>query len=470
MKAVNGLLICSLLLMLFCMAVAQPPDIEWGRCYGGNGIDWGTDVRQTTDGGYVFVGNTTSFGAGYYDIWLVRTNANGDTLWTRTFGGTQLDQCTEIEITNDGGYVLAGKTQSFGAGYEDIWLVKTDSMGNWQWDRTYGGTHFDQCSSIEQTFDGGYLLAGVTWSFGAGASDCWLVKTDANGDTMWTQTFGGVFDDDCVGAIQVADSGYVLVENGDYSDQGVWMVKYNPSGLFQWCHLLVDTVTCTSFQATSDGGFIFAGDSASWGCEDFDFWLMKTNYRGDPLWSRTYRGYYPDVCFDVVESRNGGYMMAGYTEYSGSNYRDFQVMKADVNGDSLWSLSFGGNGSQEANSIQPTMDGGFILIGDSWSGGADFLVVKLASECPDWTPLTPQTVIDIRGSGIRLSWLPVTESVAGCPVTIQEYRIYSSPTLLGNFQLLTTVNGNIINYLHQNALLLSNSRFYYVKAVGFENR
>jgi hypothetical protein len=470
MQAWSGIRFAGVLVLVLSWVVAaQPPDIEWGRILGGSGIDWGSEVQQTEDGGYVIVGNTRSFGAGYYDIWLVRTDADGDTLWTRTFGGGALDQYAAIELTNDGGFIIAGQTQSFGEGYADYWLVKTDSLGNWEWDRTYGGNSFDQCYSVQQTFDGGYILAGVTWSFGAGASDCWLVKTDADGDTIWTRTFGGVFDDYCVGAIQVADSGYVLIINGDYEDQGVWMVKYDPQGQFQSRQLLADTVICSSFRATSDGGYIFAGDSSSWGCEDYDFWLMKTDQLGNPYWSRTYRGYYPDVCYDVTEARDGGYVMVGYTEFSGSRYREFQMMKAGVNGDSLWSFAFGGSGSEECKSIQQTRDGGYILAGERWtSGDANLLVVKFESECADWTPMAPRVTINMIGNDIRLSWQPVTESVAGCPITVQGYGVYSSPSYGGTFQLLTTTAGSAVSYLHQGALLQSGERFYYVRAIGAE--
>jgi hypothetical protein len=154
----------------------------WNRTYGGTKDDEAYSLVQTGDGGYALAGQTNSSGAGGYDAWLVKTDANGNMLWNKTYGGTGWDGATSLVQTGDGGYALAGQTNSFGAGSNDFWLVKTDANGNMLWNKTYGGTGDDGAYSLVQTGDGGYALAGYTKSSGAGGYDAWLVKTDASGN------------------------------------------------------------------------------------------------------------------------------------------------------------------------------------------------------------------------------------------------------------------------------------------------
>ncbi len=448
------------------IAHSQPPNILWSHFFGGSESEWGGAVQQTSDGGYIMAGNTRSFGAGNYDVYLVKTDSRGDLIWDQTYGWNQLDQCGSVQQTTDGGYVIGGWTRSIGEGGNDYWLVKTDSVGNLIWNRTFGGSHYDECYMAKQTSDGGYIMAGKTSSFGAGASDVWLVKTDTNGDSIWTQTYGGIHDDYCVGVEQLEDGSYVLVWNGDYSDQGVWLGKLNQNGQLLWSQNIVDSLICSSFQSTSDGGFVFAGDSATWGCEDYDFWLMKTDANGNPFWSNTYGCNCPNVCNDMIQCSDGGYLMVGYTEFCGSRYRDYQIIKADANGDRLWSYAFGGNSGDACSSIQQTVDGGYILGGNTWSWGAgacDLWLVRMEPECENWTPMSPEVEIAVVGSHIALSWLPITASVSGCPITIQHYHIYHALTLAGPFQLLSTISSYETTYFHLNAVN-ENRRFYIVTA------
>lgn len=206
--------------------------MDWQRAFGGTGNDRGHTVEQTDDGGYIFAGYTTSFGAGGADVYLVRTDENGDTLWTGTYGGSDDDlphygRC--VRQTYDGGFVVTGYTKSYGAGLYDMYLLKTDSLGNMEWEETYGGSDMDTGRSVEQLPDGGFIIAGSTKNFGAVLYDVYLVRTDADGGVIWTETFGG--------------SDY------DYGE---------------------------SVQRTSDGGFIIGGYTKSYGSGEFDFYLIKT--------------------------------------------------------------------------------------------------------------------------------------------------------------------------------------------------
>jgi len=154
---------------------------SWWKTYGGTASDAGRSVQQTSDGGYVIAGRTGSFGAGDDDVYLIKTSASGDTLWTRSYGGTDSDRGYSVQQTSDGGYIIAGLTESFGAGQADVYLIKTDASGDTLWTRTYGGTEYDLGCSVQQTADGGYIVAGYTRSYGAGNCDVYLIKTDSLG-------------------------------------------------------------------------------------------------------------------------------------------------------------------------------------------------------------------------------------------------------------------------------------------------
>jgi hypothetical protein len=166
---------------IFLLKTDASGNVIWAKTYGGTNWDRAYSVQQTSDGGYIVAGATGSFGAGGSDIFLLKTDANGNVIWAKTYGGTSLDEAYSVQQTSDGGYIVAGWTESFGAGGLDIFLIKTDANGNVQWAKTYGGTDWDRASSVQQTSDGGYIVAGYTWP-GASYSDVFLVKTDANGN------------------------------------------------------------------------------------------------------------------------------------------------------------------------------------------------------------------------------------------------------------------------------------------------
>jgi len=198
-------------------------DILWTKTFGGSGI--GYCVQQTTDGGYIVTGCTTYGSAG--EAWLIKTNSSGDTLWTKTFGGIGYDEGKSVQQTTDGGYIISGHTSSFGAGKSDVWLIKTDSSGDTLWTKTFGGTEYDEGNSVQQTSDGGYIISGYTASFAAEEFDVLLIKTDSFGDTLWTKTFGGIGDDRSYSVQETSDGGYIITgttpENSDYYD--VWLIK-----------------------------------------------------------------------------------------------------------------------------------------------------------------------------------------------------------------------------------------------------
>ena len=209
----------------------ETPQTTWTNTFGGITDDYGAFMYQTSDGGYAIVGATTSFGAGGADVWLVKTDQNGNHVWNQTYGGTNNEQAYSVVQTTDSGYALTGAISSFGAGGADVWLVKTDQNGNHVWNQTYGGTNNEQAYSVVQTTDSGYALTGAISSFGAGGADVWLVKTDQNGNHVWNQTYGGTINDYGYSGIQTNDGGYAITGYTKSFGAGgadVWLIKVEP--------------------------------------------------------------------------------------------------------------------------------------------------------------------------------------------------------------------------------------------------
>jgi hypothetical protein len=405
----------TVLLGLFLVSTAfalDPGDTLWTRTYGGGTEDLAYSVQQTTDGGYIVAGYTDSFGAGVEDIWLLKTDANGDTVWSRTYGGNSTEEGWSVHQTSDGGYIIAGHTRSFGAGGADIYLVKTDANGDSLWTRTYGGTQYDQAWCMQLTTDGGYIIGGYTESFGAGSGDIWLIKTDADGDTLWTRTYGGGQYDDAWDVQQTTDGGYIVAGQtrsfgvGSYD---VWVLKTDANGDTLWARTYGggDVDYGRSVQQTPDGGYIVAGYTRSFGAGDMDIWLVKTEANGDTLWTRTYGGSSAEYLYSMQQTSDGGYILAGETMSFGAGVWDVYPVKTDSNGDTLWTRTYGGSGADYAYSVQETSDGGYVIAGGTMSFGAgrrDVWLLKLAGEAPppdvsiEITPDDPPVTVPQGGS------------------------------------------------------------------------
>jgi len=303
-------------------------DTLWTRTYGGTGGDYGWSLQQTSDGGYIIAGLTASFGNGN-QVYLVKTDASGDTLWTKAYGGTD-SYGKSVQQTLDGGYIVAGYSRSVVGDSFQVYLVKTDSFGDTLWTRTYGGSNNDYGYSVRQTSDGGYIIAGETDSFGAGSSDVYLIKTDASGDTLWTRTYGGTSWDRGYSVQKTSDGGYIITGSTVVAGHGyVWLIKTNASGDTLWTRTY-GVGYGYSVRQTSDGGYIIAGFTVGVGVEDV--YLIKTNATGDTLWTRTYGGTWYDYGRSVQQTSDGGYIIAGYTDSFGAGGYDVYLIKTDVNG------------------------------------------------------------------------------------------------------------------------------------------
>ncbi len=368
---------------------SSAPKMEWEKTFGGSSSDFANSVGQTTDGGYIMVGATDSYGAGSRDVYLIKTDASGNEEWEKTFGGSGWDFAYSVEQTTDGGYIMAGTTGSYGAGSYDVYLIKTDASGNKEWEKTFGGSGWDNAYSVEQTTDGGYIMAGTTDSYGAGWEDVYLIKADASGNEEWEKTFGGSSWDNAYSVEQTTDGGYIMAGNtGSYGagSYDVYLIKTDASGNKEWAKTFGGSGwdDAYSVEQTTDGGYIMAGTTGSYGAGLEDVYLVKADASGDKEWEKTFGGSSSDFAYSVEQTTDGGYIMAGTTGSYGAGSYDVYLIKTDASGNKEWEKTFGGSSSDFAYSVGQTTDGGYIMAGttDSYgAGGGDVYLVKV-------TPLT----------------------------------------------------------------------------------
>jgi len=360
------------------------PVVEWDKTFGGSDFDCAWSVQQTSDNGYILAGFTMSFGAGGKDFWLVKTDQNGNKEWDKTFGGSASDFALSVQQTSDNGYILAGGTVSFGAGDWDFWLIKTDQNGNKEWDKTFGGSENDSACSVQQTSDNGYILAGTTESFGAGDRDFLLIKTDQNGNKEWDKTFGGSYPEQAYSVQQTFDGGYIVAgftESFGAGDFDFWLIKTDQNGNKEWDKTFGGSYLdiAYSVQQTFDGGYIVAGNTKSFGAGWEDFWLVKTDQNGNKEWDKTFGGSFYDPVASVQQTSDGGYIVAGGTFSFGAGKEDFWLVKTDPIGNKEWDKTFGGSEDDCALSVQQTSDGGYIVAGGTTLsfGNDDFWLIKL---------------------------------------------------------------------------------------------
>ena len=370
------------------MSICNGQD-PWMRTYGGTANDVAYVSHSTADGGFITTGTTESFGAGNQDFWLLSTDSVGDTLWSRTYGGSGSDDIWSSIITNNNQILLCGATTSYGAGSFDIWLVCTDSLGNTLWTNTYGGPENDFPCSVVQTSDNGFIIAGYTESFGAGDADIWVVKTDAAGDSLWSKTIGGAGFDVGRSVIQLSNNNLIVVgssESFGAGDSDIAIVMLSSTG----DSLSTDTYGgLTEDEAKSvielEDGFLVAGKTYSSPGDDGagQAFLLKANLVGDTLWTRSYGLPESSIsCYSVARSQNGGYVLAGNNHHGPSSYNDVIIMKTNDLGDLIWTKTFGGVGSDYLWDIKTLSDGGYLATGSTveyGAGGFDVWLVKIDS-------------------------------------------------------------------------------------------
>jgi hypothetical protein len=280
----------------------------------------------------LITGRTNYYGEGDLDLLLLKVDPEGQLLWNRTIGSTGDEWMWEIEKTSDGGYALAGRTNSYGAGLNDYWLLKTDAEGIPEWNVTLGGVEDDRARSLLITDDEGYLVHGWSSSYGAGMIDFWLVKTDINGNAQWNKTYGGT-----------------------EIERGIPLVN------------------------SEDGGYVLAGSTVSYGTGSNDFYLVKTDVNGDMIWNKTYGGESGETVGYLLNTIDGGYALVGYTESFGAGSRDIYMVLTDSEGKLLWNTTFGGSEYEGLGFSINTSDGGYLIGGNTQSygnGETDSFIIK----------------------------------------------------------------------------------------------
>ena len=389
-------------------SASEPPEIEWEKTFGGNNYEEGYCVQQSSDGGYIIVGWTNSFGAGGDDVYLIKTNSSGIVMWEKTFGGNNYDVGRCVQQTNDSGYIIVGWTNSSGAGGYDFYVIKTDFSGNEIWNKTFGGSKDDYGQSIQQTKDGGYIIVGSTESYGAGGADVYLIKIDSNGNKLWERTFGGSRDDRGYSVKQTSDGGYIIVGNSESYKPGdgyvypdIYLIKTDSNGIMSWYKTFVGGNYFDygySVQQTSDGGYIIAGEFGNVPClfcePESDGCIIKTDSLGNEVWNKTFgrkesRMY--DSAHSIQQTNDSGYMIGGTIRLSETN-SDMYLLKLDSNGKEIWNKTIGGRSYEHGYYAQQTKDGGYIIVGYTESFGSQWQVYLAKLEgllIPPYHPFPP---------------------------------------------------------------------------------
>ncbi|TKJ40375.1 hypothetical protein CEE37_08615 [candidate division LCP-89 bacterium B3_LCP] len=401
-------------------AYAQAPDTLWTKWYGGQDEDWGTCVQQTDDGGFIVVGRT-GFDTSLYDVLLMKTDANGTEEWSQTYGDSGPDYGYSV-LQTDGGYIIAGSKDA-GFNHADGWLIMTDTVGDTIWTKTYGegGSCNDAFHCIQKTEDGGYIIVGHTQSYGADSTDIWLVKTNAAGDsTEWMQIYNRPSGDNGFCVQQTDDGGYILVgtENIEGADSSnVLLIKTDADGDSTWERVYGGSSweVGHSVKQTNDGGYIIAGHTHSYSAGGgSDIWLIKTDANGDTTsssgWMRTYGNEDLDEWTGCVQlAHDGGYIISATTNSGASNY-DIWLIKTDDDGVTEWTKTIGGSSPDQldhSENLQLTSDGGYIVTGVTSSYGAgnwDVYLIRIKPPISiDLTPLFPPIIIPPEGGIFELA-------------------------------------------------------------------
>jgi len=381
------------------------PDTLWTQHFGDIHEESSTCIRQTSDGNFIIIGVTDQTSSGRNDIWLIKADENGIMIWDRTFGGNQNDFSIVGHQTADGGFIIAGTTESFGNGMQDFWLIKTDADGNEEWNQTFGTAENDRTQYVKQTFDGGYIITGGTGNFETSNQDAWLIKTDENGNLEWQQTYGGNGNEKMYTVHQETDGSYILAGltssygNGTYD---AYLIKTDSLGNEIWSQTFggSEIENAYSMQILPGEGYILAGSTKSFGAGDFDVWLIKTDQQGNEIWSYVYGTEVLEYCYSLDITSDGNFILGGLTNATVNGDIDVLVMKISDSGDEIWTKKVGLDGDEPSFFVEQSEDEGYVLAGYSNSfgnGDNDVYIVKLA---PDGSTDT-ENIID-QPSGHKL--------------------------------------------------------------------
>jgi hypothetical protein len=424
--------------------VKTDPDggLLWSRTLGGPAWDYASAIQETQDGGYILAGSTNSFGAGGQDILLVRLDAQGGVLWSSTFGGPGSERAEEILIGDEGDIIIFGTTDSFGAGSSDLYLIRANARGEEVWSRTYGGTQEETAGSVTRTGDGGFVLVGTTRSFGSGKRDVYVVKTNSYGDQIWENHYGGEGNDVAYGVSETTNGDCVIVGTTEGTGSGGWdvyLLRVNAQGELLWHRTWDDGGYEVGYSVVEAGdlGFFISGYKDPPGSDKWDALLIRTDEDGQFIWSTTFGGAGNDRADAMQQTSDGGLIMAGSTDGSGSDGWDMFLIKTDAEGNQLWGRTYGGADTDAAESVIETRDGGLLMAGGTYSFGTETVLLEPFNQTSSPTPgnrrLPPVLSVAGNGTGVTLTWTS--------PPLAESYSLLYSPSdgsYVGTIDLGTT--------------------------------
>ncbi|TPD65403.1 T9SS type A sorting domain-containing protein [Flavobacterium microcysteis] len=414
--------------ILLSAGTLKAQDILWEKSYGGKHSDYLFDAQPTPDYGFILAGsslskntgNKTDDNNGNLDYFIWKMDEKGELDWQKGFGGTGADLLQSIKLTPDGGFILAGTSNSPKGlhkkddckGLEDFWIIKLNAKGTEQWQRTIGGTGQELLQSIASTSDGGYIIGGTSGSSRSekekngkedmfekkedsrGGLDYWIVKLDNEGQIEWQKTIGGQYSDELRSIIQTADGGFMLAGSsnstvsGDktekrYGESDYWVVKTDKFGTIEWQKVYggEGDEQLKTMLHTSDGNYILAGNSASESSGNkntsntngIDFWLLKIDPSGEILWQETYDVGKTDLLASLVENEDGSFLIGGHAMSETSSEKkkdkedinDYVAIKINEKGEEQWRKTVGSNGQDILRKAVRVRDGGYLLAGTS---------------------------------------------------------------------------------------------------------
>jgi hypothetical protein len=361
----------------------------WARTYGGSGNDSANSIVKTNDGGYIVAGSTNSFGAGSNDALVIKIDAVGAVKWQKANGSGGFDGAAQVITTTDGGYALVGCiVDCFGHPNNNVWVFKLDASGSVIWDKSIGGSSGDNASSIVETSDSGYIVAGFSYSFNSGCYCAWVFKLDSSGNFVWQKYFTGESGDQFLRIIATPDDNFLLIGQTYLSTSHTyagWIMKIDGAGSVVWQNRYGGSNLDGLSMAvpTGDGGYVVAGTSWSFGLGNTDGWVFKIDGSGNVIWQRVIGGSGFDGLGPIVRSPAGGYVLAGTTTSFGAGGNDAWVLKIDDGGNIVWQKTYGGSGDDGASDVVNADDGGYVVVGSTSSfgdGGSDMWILKLDSE------------------------------------------------------------------------------------------
>ena len=373
------------LFVLECFPLFMNGQVTFQKHYPTTKDQSGKDALPTTDGGYIIAATTENNIVNDLDVLITKTNNMGDTLWTKTYhGGDKPEYPNCILQTNDG-YLIVGYSQSFGGGDQDVYLLKISTSGDSLWTKVYGGFGNEDGKEIVATADGNFVIVGASNSLNLSNNDVQLIKISPTGNVIWTKYYGGSTTYESARSVKLcADGGFILAgkkANIPNAVASIYMLKTNSAGDTLWTKTYsggTDSYEGKFVLANNDGTYTLCADDSSLS-HDSDVRLMNISSSGDILWNKSYGGSDKDICKMIQPTTDGGYIVAAISRSFGWLNPDMWLLKINISGDTLWTRHFGGSGHEHCCAARQTADGGYIAIGHTRSFGViwQILFIKL---------------------------------------------------------------------------------------------